>query len=411
MERSGGSSERQLSGLVVARVGRVESTDDRSLPWVVRDGAGVPIEPVSEFLRDLLACGNSAASCRSYGFDLLRWFRFLAAVGVGWDRAGRAEVRDFVLWLRTAANPARVRGRSGGPAPGSVNRRTSKPYLQAGYAPATINHALSVVAAFYDFHLLTGLGPVVSPVPARRWGGGARPNAHHNPLEPFHPRGRGDYRQKQPDRPPRALDDGVVDELFGELGCFRDRALFSMFLSSGARASELLGMTVGDTHPGDGRIFVRTKGLGGAKEACPASPEAFAWLALYLGELADEGCRPGPDEPLWWTRRHPLRPLTYTALRAVLGRVNERIGTNITVHDLRHTLALRLVADPNVSLVDVQQVLRHRQITTTGRYLRPRPDEVIATVHAHYTRPRPVPQPLQGWSYDPQDLADVFGAD
>ncbi|MFD6065220.1 tyrosine-type recombinase/integrase [Rhodococcus wratislaviensis] len=399
---------RDPSGIVVARTGEVTPTDDPMLPWVVRDGVGKSIEPVSEFLRDLLACGNSRASCRSYGYDLLRWFRFLAAVGVPWDRAQRAEVRDYVLWLRTAHNPARDRRRPDAPAAGSLNPRTGKPYLGAGYAPATINHALSVVTAFYDFHLQTGDGPVVSPVPATSRSG-ARLHAHHNPLEPFHPHRRGRYRQKQPDLPPRAVPDDVLDELFGRLGCNRDRALFSMFLSSGARAAEILGMTVADAHPGDGRIYVQTKGLGGVKQACPAAPEAFAWLALYLGELADERHRPEPAEPLWWTRRRPLRPLTYTALRAVLTRINDQLGANVSLHDLRHTLGLRLIADPNVTLVDVQQVLRHRQITTTGRYLRPRIDEVIAKVHEHYTRPKPTAHPFDGWSFDPQDLADVFG--
>jgi integrase len=366
------------------------------------------IAPVSEFLRDLLACGNSAASCRSYGYDLLRWFRFLAAVDVVWSRAQRGEVRDFVLWLRTSHNPARDRRRPDAPAAGSVNRRTGKPYLAAGYAPATINHALSVFSAFYDFHLHTGQGPVVSPVPPQSRNG-RRLNAHHNPLEPFALHRRGTYRQKQPDLPPRAVPDDVLEDLFARLGCNRDRALFSMFLSSGARAAEMLGMTVADAHPGDGKIYVQTNGLGGVKEACPAAPEAFAWLALYLGELAAEGHRPEPDEPLWWTRRHPLRPLSYTALRAVLRRINDLIGANITIHDLRHTLGLRLIDDPEVSLVDVQHVLRHRQITTTGIYLRAQPDEVIAKVHEHYTRPKPLPWPLDGWSYDPQDLADVFG--
>src|SRR5260221_481345 len=189
----------------------------------------------------------------------------------------------------------------------------------------------------------------------------------------------------------------------------RARALLHMFLASGARASELLGMTVGDARPGDGRIYVATKGLGGIKQACPASPEAFSWLALYLGELAGLGHRPGPGEPLWWTRRRPLRPLTYTALRALLDRINEKIGANVTAHDLRHTLCLRLVDDPAITLVDAQQVMRHARITTTGLYLRPRPDEVIAKMHEHYTRPRPEPRPLSGWDYDPGDLADLFG--
>lgn len=400
---------REVVDLVVARVGGVEAADDPTLPWRVLDGAGRPVSPVSEFLRELVACGNSAASCRSYGYDLLRWVRFLAAVGVVWNRAQRADVRDFVLWQRSSHNPSRDHRRANAPLPGSVNPRTGKQYLAAGYAPATINHALSVLAEFYDFHLRTGQGPVVSPVPPQSRN--RRVAAHHNPLEPFALHRRGVYRQRQPQRDPRAVPDKVLDELFGELDCHRDRAIFGMFLSSGARAAELLGMTVSDAHPGDGRIFVRSKGLGGVKQACPVSPDAFAWLALYLGELVGAGLRPGPAEPLWWTRRRPLRPLTYTALRAVLWRINDRIGTNVSLHDLRHTLCLRLIDDPQISLVDTQQVMRHRRITTTGTYLRPRPDEVIAKVHEHYTRPRPQPRPLDGWTYDPQDLADVFGAD
>jgi integrase len=399
---------RDVAALVVARIGSVRPTGDPTAPWMVVDGAGVRVGPVSEFLRDLLACGSSPASCRSYGYDLLRWFRFLAAIEVAWSQAQRAEIRDFVLWLRTCHNPARDRRRPDGPAPGSVNPRTGKAYLREGYAPATINHAVSVLAEFYDFHVRTGTGPIVSPVPPRTHRGG-RVYAHHNPMEPFRLHRRGAYRQKQPDLQPRAVPDEVLADLFGDLDCNRDRALFSMFLSSGARAAELLGMSVSDAHPGDGRIFVCSKGMGGVKEACPASPESFAWLAMYLGELAQEGLRPEPQEPLWWTRRRPYRPLTYTALRAVLNRINERIGANVTIHDLRHTLCLRLVNDPNISLVDAQQVMRHRQITTTSGYVRPRIDEVIAKVHEHYTRPQAQAAPLAGWEYDQADLDDVFG--
>ncbi|WP_236718344.1 site-specific integrase [Actinoplanes sp. TFC3] len=97
----------------MTRAGRVVPTSDPTLPWVVLDGAGARIEAADVYLRELLASGSSAASCRSYAFDLLRWFRFLAAVDVGWERVSRAEVRDFVLWLRSSANPARERRRLG----------------------------------------------------------------------------------------------------------------------------------------------------------------------------------------------------------------------------------------------------------------------------------------------------------
>lgn len=403
------SSPRDISGLVVARLGSVQPTSDRVLPWAVVDGAGAALRPANDYLRHLLACGSSPLSCRSYGHDLLRWFRFLSAVDVVWSRAQRSDVRDFVLWLRTCENPARRRRRPDAPAPGSVNPKTGKANLSAGYAPATINHAVSVLAEFYEFHLGTGEGPLVSPVPPQRRRSG-RINAHHNPMEPFAVHRRGPYRQKQPEQQPRTVPDGVLTELFADLDCHRDRAMFTMFLSSGARASELLSMTVGDVHPGDGRIFLQGKGMGGVKQECPASPEAFAWLALYLGELAQNGHRPEHGEPLWWTRRRPYRPLTYTALRAVLRRINERLGTNITVHDLRHTLCLRLVSDPNLTLVDAQQVMRHRHITTTSKYLRPRMEEVIARVQEHYNRPTTAAPPSSTWQYDTDDLSEIFGS-
>ena len=39
--------------------------------------------------------------------DLLRWFRFLWALGVGWDQATRVEARDFCRWLQVAVKPTR----------------------------------------------------------------------------------------------------------------------------------------------------------------------------------------------------------------------------------------------------------------------------------------------------------------
>ena len=64
---------------------------------------------VTAYFRDLQAAGRSAATLRSYGMDLLRWFRFLWAIDVPWNQATRAEARDFCRWLQVAwkARPAR----------------------------------------------------------------------------------------------------------------------------------------------------------------------------------------------------------------------------------------------------------------------------------------------------------------
>lgn len=387
--------------LDVASIGTVVTTGNASLPYRVLDGAGSEIEPVSEFLHELAVGDCARSTCRSYAFDLLRWFRLLSALGVGWERAGRDEVREMVVWLRSADNPQRRRTNPEAPAPGSVNARTGKPHLGAGYAPATINHALSVVAGFYDFHLGQGRGPVINPVPApsRR---GARVHAHHGPLEPFRDHRRAPYRQRQRSAPPRSIPDELFDELFAALGCDRDRAIVSFYVSSGARASELLGLCGQDVHWGQNLITVVSKGSR-LREQVPASPDAFVYLALYLsqGQLA------GPGEPLWWTRRSPRRPLNYMAMRAVLDRANAELGTNLTLHDLRHTCAARLVADPAMTLTDVQAVLRHRHLSSTEIYTRTRLADIVEKVQAHYARPAPAPAPAPG--YDPECLRIVFG--
>jgi len=85
---------------------------------------------------------TSPLTVESYAYDLLRWWRLLALVDVAWDRASRAEVELMVGWMRSAANPQRRRADLRVAQPGSVNLKTGKRALGAGYAPSTINHQL-----------------------------------------------------------------------------------------------------------------------------------------------------------------------------------------------------------------------------------------------------------------------------
>jgi integrase len=126
-------------------------------------------------------------------------------------------------------------------------------------------------------------------------------------------------------------------------------------------------------------------------------------------------------ETLWWTlrrRRDAQQPgrvaLTYDALRAVLRRSNELLGTNWSMHDLRHTCALRMVRDENLSLRDVQTVLGHANLTTTQIYLQADDDEVIARVRRHLAdrqaQADAPPQPVKiGAGYNQADLSVLFG--
>jgi hypothetical protein len=75
------------------------------LPFLVVGSDGDHLEPVSAYLRDMRLGDASPLTCRSYGFDLLRWHRLLWCLGVGWDRATEADIATLVGWLRWPAIP------------------------------------------------------------------------------------------------------------------------------------------------------------------------------------------------------------------------------------------------------------------------------------------------------------------
>ncbi|MGW7066205.1 tyrosine-type recombinase/integrase [Streptomyces sp. NPDC054855] len=385
---------------VLPRVGSVVQLETQHPPYAVLDPAGSPVESVTPYLRDLALNDNSPATSRSYANDLLRWFRFLWLLNVTWDKATEGEVAVIVGWLRTAPNPQRRRTRPEAPQPGSVNPRTGKRYLKAGYAPATINHALTVVASFYDFHRYLGKGPLMNPVPvseARR-----RALAHRNPAEAMPAFRRSRLRQRVPATEPRAIPDAMWDEFFAAMNHDRDRAAVLLYVSSGARASELLGVTPADVDWPAQIVYVVSKGTK-LREPIPASPQALVVLATYIDAMG----MPAPHEPVFRTRRGPDKPLTYWAMRRVIQRANERLSTNWSLHDLRHTAAERMANDPNLTLVEVRAILRHADLATTGRYLHARVEDLFDALQAHYQRPRLQPTIAPG--YDPDDFKAVFG--
>ncbi len=180
---------------------------------------------------------------------------------------------------------------------------------------------------------------MVNPFPLAR-GRRTRANAHHNPMDPFPGQRSGRYRPKSRRRIPRQIPDEKFDELFAQLGSNRDRALVAFWVSTGARASELLGATAADADPGQQLITVIRKGTRSLQQL-PASPDAFVWLRLYQAQV--RGLVPaGRDQPLWWTLRRPWRALTYDGARAMFGRANAALGSNWSLHDLRHSAAYQV---------------------------------------------------------------------
>jgi integrase len=257
-----------------------------------------------------------------------------------------------------------------------------------------------VVHGFYAFHGRFGAGPVVNPVPVsvqRR-----QVLAHRSPLEPVSVVRRARLRQRVPQQAPRAIPDALWEELFAVMGCDRDRALLESYVSSGARASELLGVTLDDVDWAGQLFYVVSKGSR-LRQPVPASPDAFRYLGSYL---AADGL-PAPGKPVWQTRRGDPRPLTYWAMRRVLQRANEKLGTNHTLHDARHTAATRMAGDERLTLAEVQTIMRHAHLDTTGHYLTVRIEDMHDKLQEHYIKPKP--QRSYPAGYDPADIEAVFG--
>ncbi len=399
-------TSRDLVAMVIPQVGRLVATSDPWSPYRLLDAEGVTVAAVAAWFAELQAAGRSAATLRSYGMDLLRWFRFCWAAGVAWDQATRTEARDFSLWMAVADKPLRPHWRHPEEAP-------SKAPVEGGqrYSASVRAHSETVLRAFYDFHRDVGSGPALNPFPLARSRGDRRANAHHNPMEPHRNERAGAYRPKVPTRIPRAVPDAEFNEIFARLPSHRDRALVAFYVSTGARASELLSVTVGGVSPERQLIAVVRKGTRAVQEL-PASTDAFVWLRLYQLEM-DGLVPPGRRQPLWWTRRRPLRPLTYHGAHRMFERVNALAGMGATLHSLRHTAAYRMAEDPALPLTDVQFVLGHAQLSTTQIYLTPRKEDVIRRLLAHHAEQtrrageRVAPPPAPG--YRPETLDVLFG--
>jgi integrase len=354
--------ERDLARLVVPWIGRLEKTGDEWEPYRLLDASGLVVVPVVEFLAELQAKDNSAATLRSYGNDLLLWWRWLAAIGAAWDKVTPVDGRDFARWMRVADKPARPHWREqhGSQAPvravkaptGAANQVTGKSGPGRKFAPSTRAHAETVLRHFYGFHLDAGRGPIVNPFPLDRSRRAGRAHAHHNPLDPFGPERAGRYRPRLPRRIPKRIPDEQFDQIFAGLRSNRDRALLAFWVSTGARAEELLDSVQEDVLPGDQLVSVTRKGSRAVQEL-PASPDAFVWLRLYQEEIWRKGAPRGRRQPLWFTLRRPFRPLAYPAARAMFTRAQQLLGSNWSIHDLRHTGAWRMAQDPEMSLTDV----------------------------------------------------------
>lgn len=357
------------------------------------------------YLVDLADTFARPLTLRSYGYDILRWLRFLTAAGVGFDDAVHGDYTDFRRWLLVHGKTGGSRRPRAQPGAGRLNRITGKAGPdESQFDPATIRHGRVVLHEWYEFLRDRGLKPLINPIPhsRRRDRDVIRSHAHHNPLEPF---SHGGGRRVDPPKPqalPRHLSDAQFEVFWAELTGDRDRAMVKVSVDCGIRPGELVGLRGEDVDWGDALVHVVRKG-GRKAQWLPVSRDAMVWLRRYQ---AQSHYVAGATDPVWVTARGARRPLGYDAYRAVFIRANGQLGTNWSPHDLRHTACMRML-DAGMSLHKVQEIMGHEHLATTERYVRPRLDELIDAQRQAQSRPPPTPS-VPG-AYDQADLDTLFG--
>lgn len=317
---------------------------------------------IKNYLSHLETNGRSPATVRAAGADLRRLQAWWEETHDRPFEIGRLTTRDMHHWLR--------------------HRQQID-----GAKPSTINRGLATVRAYCRWALVSGL-------------------LVDNPTA-------GVPEIVSESVGPASLPDEAIDELLRAAAITpnpiqrrRDEAFMALLVYGGLRIQECCDMQLRDVDLPGGSVVVR-RGKGGKARRVPLHSDAQRILQRYLDEVrcpdhqpavgsqeerapllmgrqvASEGrpWLPGVQAQSLRKRLKQLGTAAAEALRAAAERTVDLPRSaalqqmaqqveQVTPHQLRHSLARRLLKN-GATLPEVQRLLGHSRLTTTGMYLQP----------------------------------------
>jgi integrase/recombinase XerD len=197
-----------------------------------------------------------------------------------------------------------------------------------------------------------------------------------------------------PRRLPKALDEDQILELLDSVSGteptdYRDRALLEVLYGTGARISEVVGLSLMDLQGDDG--LLRVFGKGAKERLVPLGGPARMALDRWL---APDG-RPRMT-PHRWARRADAEAvflnrrgsrLSRQGAWAVVHHRAERVGLGdvVSPHVLRHSCASHMLAH-GADIRVVQELLGHVSIATTQIYTRLSQDHLRSSYQRAHPR-------------------------
>jgi site-specific recombinase XerD len=158
----------------------------------------------------------------------------------------------------------------------------------------------------------------------------------------------------------------------------RDEAIFRLFLQTGCRLSELLGVRWIDVQKTPPQI--RYFGKGSKERWVPLSPTTLQAMENYKNYL-----NPPPDEKEKVFRTRRGKPLTRWAVYDAFNKCiagAQLTGRGLTPHKLRHT-CLTLLLEAGADIRSLQEIAGHSSIEVTQIYTHVSSKRVQDTMNLH----------------------------
>lgn len=169
---------------------------------------------------------------------------------------------------------------------------------------------------------------------------------------------------------------------------YRDRTMLEVLYATGLRKSELMNLTVANVNL-DEELLRVNGGKGNKDRVVPLTKLATSFLENYINGVRPELLGPSQTDRLFLSLRH--RPMGKNSLAAAVEKYAQRAGIKkrVTCHLWRHTVATHLVQN-QANLRHVQEMLGHRNLSTTERYLHLTITDLKAAHHKYHPREKDV---------------------
>jgi site-specific recombinase XerD len=233
---------------------------------------------------------------------------------------------------------------------------------ERGLKPATVYARLSRLSSFYEWAMrdpqLAGL-------------------VEKNPVRLARPKAPKAYQTESV----KSLDDEQVSALLahvrervasGDVVGKRDYALLLLFVTTGMRRQEVIGLRGSDVELRKDNLVIRCRVKGGDYVARSVEEPLVREALLDYLRACDRLNALASERPLWTRHDRAGRSgalLTSHAFAKNLKRYARDAGIGkIHIHQTRHTFA-RVVSEETGSLTETQEALGHRNLATTRAYV------------------------------------------